>query len=251
VFWLVVGCGGSGETGPSEIVVISDLQARVQQRLVADRPFNLDVSFAASDPKRLIGGQVHLRRLRTAQDTCATRGGSPVIASTSIDAADVSGNRVQVGFIGAELPAGRSRLCVLATLPGGLAQRPQGTKAAETPTVQTNELELTLDAASGGPTLPGAPPSQSTGGGPRPPPPTVTITASDASAAESPLDAGTFQVSRTGSTAAPLTVFFGVGGSATSGSDYGLRPNRDQHRHPGRLEHRRYHRGPDQRLRWR
>jgi Calx-beta domain len=50
--------------------------------------------------------------------------------------------------------------------------------------------------------------------------PVVTIAAADANAAETPLDSGAFRVSRTGSTAAAMTVFFNVGGSATSGSDY-------------------------------
>jgi len=49
---------------------------------------------------------------------------------------------------------------------------------------------------------------------------TVTIAATDSSAAEAGLDPGTFRVSRTGSTASPLTVFYTVGGSATNGTDY-------------------------------
>ena len=49
--------------------------------------------------------------------------------------------------------------------------------------------------------------------------PTVTITASDSNAAE-PSDPGQFTVTRTGSTASPLTVNFTVGGTASSGADY-------------------------------
>jgi len=49
--------------------------------------------------------------------------------------------------------------------------------------------------------------------------PTVTITASDASAGE-PSNTGSFSVARTGSTAASLTVNYGIGGTATNGTDY-------------------------------
>ena len=52
---------------------------------------------------------------------------------------------------------------------------------------------------------------------------TVTITATDASAAE-PSDTGTFTVTRTGSTTTALTVTFGLGGTATTGSDYSAAP---------------------------
>jgi PA14 domain-containing protein/Calx-beta domain-containing protein/thrombospondin type 3 repeat protein len=51
-------------------------------------------------------------------------------------------------------------------------------------------------------------------------PPTVTVSATDASASETAGDPGTFTISRTGSTASPLTVTYTVGGTATSGSDY-------------------------------
>jgi hypothetical protein len=50
-------------------------------------------------------------------------------------------------------------------------------------------------------------------------PPTVSVAATDASASEVGPDTGTFTVSRTGSTEAPLTVLYGVSGTAT-GSDY-------------------------------
>ncbi|MFD0893583.1 DUF1349 domain-containing protein [Luteolibacter ambystomatis] len=52
--------------------------------------------------------------------------------------------------------------------------------------------------------------------------PVVTITATDATAAESPsaTDTGTFTVSRTGPTTNALTVNFTVSGTATSGTDY-------------------------------
>src|SRR5205814_621961 len=52
-----------------------------------------------------------------------------------------------------------------------------------------------------------------------PPPPTVTVVATDASASESG-DTGTFTISRTGSTAAALTVNYSIGGSADNGVDY-------------------------------
>ncbi|MFP2906644.1 Calx-beta domain-containing protein [Pyxidicoccus sp. 3LFB2] len=49
--------------------------------------------------------------------------------------------------------------------------------------------------------------------------PVVTVTASDAEAAE-PLNPGAFTVTRTGPTQAPLTVLLAVSGNATSASDY-------------------------------
>ncbi|MGH7176842.1 MAG: LamG-like jellyroll fold domain-containing protein [Tepidisphaeraceae bacterium] len=50
--------------------------------------------------------------------------------------------------------------------------------------------------------------------------PLVSIAATDSTAAETGPDAGTFTVTRTGDTSAPLAVNYSVGGSATSGSDY-------------------------------
>ena len=56
--------------------------------------------------------------------------------------------------------------------------------------------------------------------------PTVTITAPDASASEVPAtDTGKYRISRTGSTASPLAVFYTISGTATNGTDYQmLRP---------------------------
>ena len=48
----------------------------------------------------------------------------------------------------------------------------------------------------------------------------VSVVATDAAAAEAGLNPGNFTFTRTGSTAAPLTVNFTMGGSATSGLDY-------------------------------
>ncbi len=53
-----------------------------------------------------------------------------------------------------------------------------------------------------------------------PPLPEVTIAATDANAAESGTDLGTFTVSRTGSTASALTVTLIISGTATNGTDY-------------------------------
>lgn len=50
--------------------------------------------------------------------------------------------------------------------------------------------------------------------------PKVTLVANDAGAGE-PFNAGQFIVSRTGSTEAPLAVYFMVGGTAVNGADYG------------------------------
>ena len=50
--------------------------------------------------------------------------------------------------------------------------------------------------------------------------PVVSVTASDASAAESPMDLGTFRFTRTGSTASALLVTYTVTGAATNGVDY-------------------------------
>jgi hypothetical protein len=49
--------------------------------------------------------------------------------------------------------------------------------------------------------------------------PTVTMAATDATAAENPLNTGTITVSRTGSTAASLTVYYSGGGTATLNVD--------------------------------
>jgi hypothetical protein len=50
--------------------------------------------------------------------------------------------------------------------------------------------------------------------------PKVKITAPDYSASEPGSNTGKFRIARSGSTAAPLTVFYTVGGTATAGSDY-------------------------------
>jgi hypothetical protein len=52
----------------------------------------------------------------------------------------------------------------------------------------------------------------------------VTITAVDATATEAGATTGAFRVSRTGSTASPLTVFYSVAGTATPGADYTALP---------------------------
>ncbi|MBK8638924.1 MAG: hypothetical protein IPN92_11855 [Chromatiaceae bacterium] len=49
---------------------------------------------------------------------------------------------------------------------------------------------------------------------------TVTVAATDNSATEAGLTTGTFTFSRSGNTAAALTVAYTVSGTATSGSDY-------------------------------
>lgn len=54
--------------------------------------------------------------------------------------------------------------------------------------------------------------------------PTVSITASDANAAEAGLDPGEFTFTRTGSTVGSLTVLYSVSGSATSAADYATLP---------------------------
>ena len=50
--------------------------------------------------------------------------------------------------------------------------------------------------------------------------PTVSIAATDASAVEEAADPGVFTISRTGSTSGALTVYYGVSGTATNGTDY-------------------------------
>jgi serine protease len=50
--------------------------------------------------------------------------------------------------------------------------------------------------------------------------PSVTVSATDAAAAEAGLDPGTFTVTRTGATTLPLTVNYFMGGTATNGTDY-------------------------------
>ena len=52
----------------------------------------------------------------------------------------------------------------------------------------------------------------------------VTIAALDATATEAGATTGAFRVSRTGSTASPLTVFYSVAGTATPGTDYTALP---------------------------
>src|SRR6185312_12325585 len=57
---------------------------------------------------------------------------------------------------------------------------------------------------------------------PPPPPekPIVSVVAPDSLASEPGTDTGTFTISRTGSTAAPLTVHYSLGGTAKNGVDY-------------------------------
>lgn len=57
------------------------------------------------------------------------------------------------------------------------------------------------------------------------PPSAVTIAATDAAAAEAGADPGTFTITRTGSTAAAVTVNFAISGSATAGTDYTTLPS--------------------------
>lgn len=54
--------------------------------------------------------------------------------------------------------------------------------------------------------------------------PTVTVAATDPGASEPGGNAGAFTVARTGSTAAPMTFFYTLSGTATAGADYGAVP---------------------------
>jgi hypothetical protein len=54
----------------------------------------------------------------------------------------------------------------------------------------------------------------------------VSLSAIDPTATEAGRTPGIFRVSRTGSTAASLTVFYTIGGTATAGSDYAALPGR-------------------------
>lgn len=60
---------------------------------------------------------------------------------------------------------------------------------------------------------------------PRPAMPSISLTTSDASASEPGVDTGAFQITRTGSTNAPLTVAYALGGSAVNGADYNALSN--------------------------
>lgn len=206
---LFAGCHGSDSTGPSAQVTISDLQGRVLQRPLDDRPVPIEIVVTVSDPQRVVGGEGRLQRLQAAADTCQAPGQSPIVATAPITAASFTGNRLRL-VLQPRLPAGRSRLCFFVAIPG-LAQQPREHAAAETPVLQTNELDLALDVF---------PARSGAGAGPPAALPVVTIAAPVASAAESPLATGTFRVTRTGATTAALTVSFSVGGTATSGTDY-------------------------------
>lgn len=59
----------------------------------------------------------------------------------------------------------------------------------------------------------------------RPEMPSLSLTMLDATAAESGADTGSFRVTRTGSTTAPLTVSYAVGGNAVNGVDYNVLSN--------------------------
>ena len=50
--------------------------------------------------------------------------------------------------------------------------------------------------------------------------PTVSLTATDSSASEVGPDNGTFTITRSGSTALSLTVYYSMGGTASNGTDY-------------------------------
>ena len=243
-YWLLAGCNGSSSTGSSNPTTIADLQARTLQRPLDDRPVQLEIVVMVSNPQEVVGGEGRLRRLRAAEDTCQAPGVSPIVATAPITPANLDGNRLRV-VMSPRLPAGRSRLCFFVALPDNLASKVRRDALAEIPAGQTNELDLGLEvfpaqSGEGSPSAPSgggssspaaggessspaaAPPAPTPTGPPKSPPlPVVTITASDASAAESPLDPGTFRLSRTGSTTTALAVFFSVGGTATSGSDYG------------------------------
>ncbi len=51
---------------------------------------------------------------------------------------------------------------------------------------------------------------------------TVSVSTTDAAAAEAGANAATFQISRTGNTSVPLTVFYAMSGTATPGPDFGV-----------------------------
>lgn len=60
---------------------------------------------------------------------------------------------------------------------------------------------------------------------PRPTVPTISLAALDATTSEPGANAGAFQVTRTGTTNAPLTVAYSLSGSAANGADYNTLSN--------------------------
>lgn len=60
---------------------------------------------------------------------------------------------------------------------------------------------------------------------PRPTVPTISVATLDATASEPGANSGAFQVTRSGTTNAPLTVAYALGGSAVNGSDYNTLSN--------------------------
>jgi hypothetical protein len=233
---LLISCNGSDSTGPSGEVTIADLQVRLLQRPLDDRPVPIEVTVTVSDPPRVIGGEGRLLRLEASRDTCQAPGQSPVVATAPITAANVDGTRLRL-VLQPRLPAGHSRLCFFVALPG-LAQRPQGRRVTETPLGRTNLLDVPVDvfpahAATSADTvrdplvrISKTSPRQGREGDLPCPAGGVPTNSPCPVNCPGTFDGTIFQItiSRTGSTAAHLDVHFGLSGTATTGFDYYIRP---------------------------
>ncbi|MGH7320019.1 MAG: hypothetical protein ACRELA_10410 [Candidatus Rokuibacteriota bacterium] len=220
---VIASCGGGndggGTTGPSAAnVTISDFRVRPLTSVFENRQTQLEITVTASDPDSFVGALAVIKQLGTTEVRRGQTPASPsVIASLAIARGNLIGNRLRL-IMTVRLPLGRSTLGFSVASPEVFAQTVQAGKTVRVSQIQSNEIVFVIKAVEvpPDPTPPPAPVIP-----PAPPvPATVTVAATDAAAFEAGVDPGTFTVTRTGATGAPLTVFFAVSGTATSGLDF-------------------------------
>ena len=170
------------------------------------------ISIAASDANaaETTVGQTANPGVYTISRTGSTT--SPLVVSLSYSGSATSGSDYSSLPTQVTIPAGQSSVTlnvtpiddslvesnetVVATLQSATAYSLDGTRSAATVTIADNDQAL----------------------------PVVSVRATDAVAAETRIgqiaNRGQYQVSRTGSTTSPLTVFYTLSGSATNGTDY-------------------------------
>jgi len=208
------GGGGGGPAAPSpETVLLSEFRVRPVTSVIADRVATFEITVVASDPQRLVGAQAFIRKLQATQVRQGqTQDPNPIIATLDVLQSNLQGPILRL-LMTVTLPRGTSKLRFGMASPELLrAERIKSPQTAAPVQTNTIDFEILARDPARDPAPAAAPPAPTAL-------PTVTVTANDPNAAE-PSDPGSFSVSRTGSTAAPLTVLYTVGGTATAGSDY-------------------------------
>lgn len=220
------GTGGGAPTSPTAAgqnvrrITISNLKIVQKSSAIANRPANYEITVQASDAGLVIGGVSRLRLL-TASETPQGQTPAPeFISLTDIKQANVVGGSIKV-LMTVKLPAGRHRLgfSVFKAATASQTVRSSGVVQANADQVESNEAVIPVVKITAAPAAPA--PAAAPAAGDLP---VVSIGGGSSGSFFSPGQCTILRVTRTGSTANALDVFFHVTGTAILGVDFTISP---------------------------